>query len=144
MGTLWEDVKKTVKEGFTVAVEKTEEYGKIGKVKVEILKLERDRDKAFKDLGNEVYGLIKKNKASVSVQNDKIKKMVTKIDNLKKSIKTKENEIERIKKELNCDTLYVISTGGIAEEIAKQSSIINEAKPLLTLEGLRLIYLRNS
>lgn len=99
MATLWEDVKRTVKEGLTVAVEKTEEYGKIGKVKVEILKLERDSDKALRDLGNEVYGLTKKDKALADAQNDKIKKIISKIDNLKKSLKAKESEIETIKKE---------------------------------------------
>ena len=55
-----------------------------------------------------------------------------------------EGIIERIKKELDCDKLHVVATGGIAEEIAKHTLIINEANPLLTLEGLRLIYFRNS
>ena len=99
MGTFWEDVKKTVKEGLTVAVEKTEEVGKIGKVKIEILKLEKDRDKVLRDLGTEMHSLIKKNKSLAATQSDKVKKMITKIDNLKKSLKAKENEIEKIKKD---------------------------------------------
>ncbi len=105
MAKLWEDVKKTVKEGVTVVVEKTEEYGKIGKVKVEILKLKTDRDKAFRELGNEVYNLVKKDKALASAQNEKMKKTVSKIDSLIKSLKSKENEIEKIKKEAEKDTV---------------------------------------
>lgn len=104
MGTLWEDVKKTVKEVFTVAVEKTEEYGKIGKVKVEILKLERDCDKALRDLGDEMYSLLKKDKTLAGAQNDKVKKIIAKLDNLTKLLKAKDNEIEKIKKEADKKT----------------------------------------
>ena len=99
MAKLWEDVKKTVKEGVTVVVEKTEEYGKIGIIKVDILKLDRDRDRAFRELGSEVYNLVKKDKALAAAQNEKMKKTVSKIDSLIKSLKAKENDIEKIKKE---------------------------------------------
>ena len=99
MTNLWEDIKKTVKEGVTIAVDKTEEIGKIGKVKIDIMKLERDRDKTFRELGTEVYNLVKKDKALAAAQNEKMKKSVSKIDSLIKSLKAKENEIEKIKKE---------------------------------------------
>ena len=99
MAKLWEDVKKTVKEGVTVVVEKTEEYGKIGIIKVDILKLDRDRDRAFRELGSEVYNLVKKDKALAAAQNEKMKKTVSQIDSLIKSLKAKENDIEKIKKE---------------------------------------------
>lgn len=105
MAKLWEDVKKTVKEGVTVVVEKTEEYGKIGKVKLDIMKLKADRDKAFRELGSEVYNLVKKDKALASAQNEKMKKTVSKIDSLIKSLKSKENEIEKIKKEAEKETV---------------------------------------
>ena len=58
MSPLWEDIKKKLKEGVTVAAEKTEEYTKIGKVKVEILNINRNIDKTFTNLGREVYTLI--------------------------------------------------------------------------------------
>lgn len=54
-----------------------------------------------------------------------------------------EGIIERIKTEINCSSLYVLATGGFCKEIKKHSSIIKEANPLLTLEGLRLIYNKN-
>ncbi|HKK02183.1 MAG TPA: pantothenate kinase, partial [Desulfuromonadales bacterium] len=37
----------------------------------------------------------------------------------------------------------VIATGGLAEQIASSSQTIDEVDPLLTLEGLRIIYQRN-
>jgi hypothetical protein len=86
-------------------VEKTEEYGKIGKVKLDILKLKADRDKAFRELGSEVYNVVKKDKALAAAQNEKMKKTVSQIDSLIKSLKSKENEIEKIKKEAERDSV---------------------------------------
>lgn len=99
MSPLWKDIKKTLKEGVSIAAEKTEEYTKIGKVKVEILNVKRNIDKTFAELGQEAYDLIKKDKTSPLAQNDKIKKLTATIEDLKKSLKEKEAEIETIKKE---------------------------------------------
>jgi len=54
-----------------------------------------------------------------------------------------EGIIKRIKAELTCRSLYVLATGGFCEEITKHSLVIKEANPLLTLEGLYLIYNKN-
>jgi type III pantothenate kinase len=40
-------------------------------------------------------------------------------------------------------TPKVIATGGFASLIARESESIDEINPLLTLEGLRIIYQRN-
>ncbi|MCL4517507.1 MAG: type III pantothenate kinase, partial [Firmicutes bacterium] len=53
------------------------------------------------------------------------------------------NEIvRRLKEELGGDA-YVVATGGLAEMISKETREINEVNPLLTLEGLRILYERN-
>lgn len=51
--------------------------------------------------------------------------------------------VERIKVEMEAPFLKVIATGGLAELIASETKCIQEVNPLLTLEGLRLIYERN-
>ncbi|MNL82145.1 Type III pantothenate kinase [compost metagenome] len=50
--------------------------------------------------------------------------------------------VERIGREMNAKP-KVVATGGLAELIASETSSIEEVNPLLTLEGLRLIYERN-
>jgi type III pantothenate kinase len=47
--------------------------------------------------------------------------------------------VERMRGELG-DTAPVIATGGLADLIAPHSSTIERVDPLLTLEGLRLVW----
>ncbi|HDQ46225.1 MAG TPA: hypothetical protein ENN17_12140 [bacterium] len=99
MGTFWQDVKQSVKKGVSTAADKTEEYGKIGKIKLDIMNVEKQLDKAFRELGEKTHeGLKVKTKANLS-EDGKIKGMVEKIDALKKNISDKKAEIETIKKE---------------------------------------------
>ena len=49
--------------------------------------------------------------------------------------------VERIRQEL--PNAKVIATGGLAELVAEASSTIEKVDPWLTLEGLRIIYLKN-
>lgn len=50
--------------------------------------------------------------------------------------------VERMKQETRSQPL-VIATGGLARIIAPASQTIREVEPFLTLEGLRILYLRN-
>jgi len=53
-----------------------------------------------------------------------------------------EGMVARIQKELGEKT-KVVATGGYAELIAKETSVIDVINPTLTLTGLRLVYLMN-
>jgi type III pantothenate kinase len=54
-----------------------------------------------------------------------------------------EGIVRRIKQEMNVPVLKVIATGGLAPLIAGETDCIDEVNPMLTLEGLRIIYDRN-
>lgn len=53
-----------------------------------------------------------------------------------------EGMVARIQKELG-ERAKVVATGGFAEPLVKETSVIDEVNPNLTLVGLRLIYLMN-
>lgn len=50
--------------------------------------------------------------------------------------------VERMKKELSADA-KVVATGGLADMVLQETKTIQEIKPHLTLEGLRLLYALN-
>ncbi len=50
--------------------------------------------------------------------------------------------IERIREELRIEP-YVVATGGLSSLIAPESRMVDESRPLLTLEGLRMIFEMN-
>ena len=52
--------------------------------------------------------------------------------------------IKRIKRELKCDNVTTIATGGFAEIIANEISSIDHVDKLLTLNGLKYLYDLNS
>lgn len=51
--------------------------------------------------------------------------------------------IKRIRTEMGAEDARIIATGGLAPTIADLSDIVDVVDPHLTLEGLRLVYLRN-
>ena len=48
--------------------------------------------------------------------------------------------VKKIKREMKCENVTVIATGGFSEVIAKENSCIDKVDKLLTLEGLRYLY----
>ena len=54
-----------------------------------------------------------------------------------------EGLVNRIKAQLGPDTL-VIATGGLADYVLSETSVVEVHDPVLTLKGLRLYYERNA
>lgn len=52
--------------------------------------------------------------------------------------------VKKIKREMKCDNVTTVATGGFSEVIAKEISCIDKVDKLLTLEGLRYLYYLNS
>jgi type III pantothenate kinase len=53
-----------------------------------------------------------------------------------------EGLVARFRRELG-DDMKVIATGGLADTVARETSVIQYVDPWLTLEGLRIVYLLN-
>ena len=47
--------------------------------------------------------------------------------------------VRRVKKELGSKDIKVVATGGRVSLIAEESTMIDEVRPFLTLEGLRIL-----
>lgn len=98
MANLWDKIKKGVVEGVYIAKEKSEELGKLGKKKLDILQIKRNIAKNFSELGAQVYQAVpmaKDNKVAVT---EEMKKIVDRIKLLEKDLEEKEKQMEKLKK----------------------------------------------
>lgn len=80
MDTMWEKVKKGLKDGATLSMEKIEEYTKIAKLKIEEMAAKRKIARNFIDIGERTFDLVDSDKGA-AVGNDLAIK--TSIENIK-------------------------------------------------------------
>jgi len=111
MSNLWNDIKENVKQWSTSAIEKAEEvsklavektgdFTKISKIKLDIRQTNKDIDNVFEDLGRYVYLQAKEKKVTNFKTNAEFDESIKKIDDFKAKIKDFESEIDSIKKEV--------------------------------------------
>jgi hypothetical protein len=70
MDTMWDKIKKGLKDGATLSMEKIEEYTKLGKLKIEELAAKRKIERNFMDMGERTFDLIESGKDSASISAD--------------------------------------------------------------------------
>jgi uncharacterized protein Yka (UPF0111/DUF47 family) len=111
MTNLWKEIKDNVKEWSAVAIEKAEEvsklavektgdFTKISKIKLDIRQTQKDIDNTFEDLGRHVYVQVKDKNVTGFKTDTEFLDTITKLDNFKTKIKNFENEIDNIKQEV--------------------------------------------
>ncbi|MBN2160088.1 MAG: hypothetical protein JW807_11885 [Spirochaetes bacterium] len=98
MGILKEAGDTIVKYG-EIIVNKTGELAKIGKLNLDIKRLQLDQGIAEKDLGKYVINKIDAGAATIDCSDVLVKDLHEKIGSLKKKIEEKSAEIEKIKAE---------------------------------------------
>jgi hypothetical protein len=98
MASIWDDLKKSVKDGLSVAAAKTEEYTKIGKAKLDLMNLNKNLNTAFHDLGVTVFGQASGGVKTAASQDPQVREHVGRIEKLQQDIRDKEKEIEEIRK----------------------------------------------
>ena len=99
MDTMWEKIKKGLKDGATLSMEKIEEYTRIGKLKLDELAARRKIDRNYLDIGMRTTDLVGEGKGSSIADDLAIKRSIECIDALKLEITTIEEKIRTIKEE---------------------------------------------
>jgi len=111
MSNLWKEIKDNVKEWSAaaikkadevskLAVEKTGDFTKISKIKLDIRQTNKDIDNVFEDLGRYVYMQAQEKNVSNFKTNIEFSDTIKKINDFKSKIMNFEKEIDNIKKEV--------------------------------------------
>jgi len=111
MDNMWEKVKKGLRDGAAVSMEKIEEYTKLGKLKIEELSAKRKIERTFMDMGERTFDLMESNSDGSTIASDMVvKKASDTIKSLRNElidIQMKIREItEANKKEKDNDSDY--------------------------------------
>lgn len=96
MDNMWEKIKKSLREGAALSIEKIEEYTKLGKLKIEELSAKRKCERNLIDIGERVVELIKDKKEANIAEDLAIRKAYENINSLMEEIA----EIEKKMKEI--------------------------------------------
>ena len=97
MDTMWEKIKKSLKDGAALSMEKIEEYTKLGKLKVEEMAAKRKIERNFVDIGERVFDMLEEGKGSDVADDLTIKKAFENITALREEIA----ELDRNMKEVS-------------------------------------------
>ncbi len=126
MTNLWDDLKKNLTQWSSVAVEKAEEMSKIAvakteeltrisKIKIEIRQLQRDRDKAFEELGRYIRKNADQKKLNFA-KDEEVKVLFGKLTEIEAVIAEKEKQIKDIKEEYDLKESEIEAKTAPAEE----------------------------
>jgi|GEM_PF-1360618 len=95
----WDDLSRVFKRGVSVVAKKTDEYTKIGKIKVDIIGIKRDIDKQFTLLGGKVYQLIAEENNTKIASHEDVKEIIDKVKDLNHQLSQKKEELEKVREE---------------------------------------------
>ena len=99
MSSLCEDIRKTVKDGISVVTDRTDEYAKIGRIKVDIAGINHNISKLFSELGGRVYHIYSTEKQPRVLKDAEVADLLERIKAQEDKLRKNEAEIKRIKKE---------------------------------------------
>jgi hypothetical protein len=99
MDNAWEKIKKSVREGAALSIEKIEEYSKIGKLKVEEFATKKKIERNYVDIGERVFELVESNAKADITGDIAIKKSIANIRTLKEELVSIDGKIKTIVEE---------------------------------------------
>ncbi len=106
---VWEKIKRSLKDGASMSVEKIEEYTKVGKLKVEEMAAKRKIERNFVDIGERVYDLVDEGRNSevsedivINKAVENVKELRAELDEIAEKIRNVPDDVKAAKQE-NCD-----------------------------------------
>jgi predicted HicB family RNase H-like nuclease len=99
MASLFDDLTDGIRDGINFVVDKTDEYSKIGKLKLDMVGIKRNIEKLFAELGGRVYEVLKEGESAVLRDDEEVKRMINEIKALEDNLDEKKNEIKSIRDE---------------------------------------------
>ncbi len=99
MDNMWEKIKKGLKDGASLSVEKIDQYTKVGKLKIEEMAANRKIDRNYMDIGERVFDLVEEGKGGDTENDLTVKKAISNIKELKVELADIAEKIETISEE---------------------------------------------
>ncbi|MCR4437821.1 MAG: hypothetical protein QHJ34_02100 [bacterium] len=99
MGSLWDDIRKSLKQGLETVADYTDQYTKIGRLKVDETAIKHSINRLFAELGGRVYELLAQDARSQVAADEKVSSLVGRIRELEGKLRQKQAETEKIKQE---------------------------------------------
>ena len=96
MDTMWDKIKKNLRDGAALSMEKIEEYTKLGKLKVEEIAAKRKIERNFIDMGERVFDLMEEDKAATVADDLAVKKAAENITALREEIEDIEQKMKEV------------------------------------------------
>jgi hypothetical protein len=96
MDNMWEKIKKSLKDGAALSMEKIEEYTKLGKLKVEEMAAKRKIERNFIDIGERVYDLLEEGKGETINDDLTVKKASENVTALREELTELEQKMREV------------------------------------------------
>jgi hypothetical protein len=99
MDPRWEKIKKGLRQGAAMSIEKIEEYAKLGKLKIEEMAARRKIDRRFIDMGERIFDLLESRKGPAIADDLVVQKAIEDIKSLKEELMTIAEKVQAVVEE---------------------------------------------
>ncbi len=99
MDNVWGRIKKGLKDGASMSMEKIEEYTKVGKLKIDELAARRKIDRNFADIGQSVFDMVEQGRGGDVGKETVVQKAVGNIKQLRTEIAAIAVKIHEVQEE---------------------------------------------
>ncbi len=96
---VWDKIKKGLRDGAAMSIDKIEEFSKIGKLKIEELAARRKVERNFMDIGERVFDLLGEGNGGQIEEDLTVKKAVENIKGLKDELAAVADKIQQVTEE---------------------------------------------